>query len=67
MFIYIFFLYKYTYINTNFSHDFRFIQVIQSAGKPLKSGFYNLITHIEVFTLKYDFILLQIVIYDCII
>ncbi|CAL1679736.1 unnamed protein product [Lasius platythorax] len=25
----------------------KFIQVIQSAGKPLKSAFYNLITHIE--------------------
>ncbi|XP_018371290.1 PREDICTED: Fanconi anemia group I protein [Trachymyrmex cornetzi] len=25
----------------------KFIQVIQSAGKPLKSGFYNLITYIE--------------------
>lgn len=31
-----------------FKCNFRFIQVIQSAGKPLRSGFYNLITHTEV-------------------
>ncbi|KAK2584369.1 hypothetical protein KPH14_006755 [Odynerus spinipes] len=28
-------------------HAVRFIQVIQLAGKPLKSAFYNLVTHIE--------------------
>ncbi|KAL2748702.1 Fanconi anemia group I protein isoform X1 [Vespula maculifrons] len=28
-------------------HAVRFIQVIQLAGKPLKSTFYNLVTHIE--------------------
>lgn len=40
------------YISNFFMRDFRFIQVIQSAGKPLKSAFYNLITHIEVFICK---------------
>lgn len=28
--------------------DCRFIQVVQLAGKPLKSTFYNLVTYVEV-------------------